>query len=111
MGDSKIKTYIKGLGFCGFGAGANTAEVDVKDGKVLRIRPMRYDKKYTKEELNAWKLEAKGKTFHVPMKSQIPPLSLVYKKRVYSPNRILYPMKREDWDPNGERNPQNRGKS
>ncbi len=26
-------------------------------------------------------------------------------------NRILYPMKRVDWDPNGERNPQNRGKS
>jgi len=29
----------------------------------------------------------------------------------YSPNRILYPLKRVDWDPNGERNPQNRGKS
>ena len=26
-------------------------------------------------------------------------------------NRLLYPMKRVDWDPNGERNPQNRGKS
>ena len=41
----------------------------------------------------------------------LPPLSLGYKKRVYSPNRILRPMKRVDWDPNGERNPQNRGKS
>jgi trimethylamine-N-oxide reductase (cytochrome c) len=37
--------------------------------------------------------------------------SLAYKKRVYSPNRILYPLKRVDWDPGGERNPQNRGKS
>ena len=34
-----------------------------------------------------------------------------YKKRTYSPNRIKYPLKRVDWDPNGERNPQNRGKS
>jgi hypothetical protein len=39
------------------------------------------------------------------------PFSLAYKKRVYSPNRIKYPLKRVDWDPNGERNPQNRGKS
>ena len=34
---------------------------------------------------------------------------MAYKKRVYSPNRILYPLKRVDWDPDGERNPQNRG--
>ena len=34
-----------------------------------------------------------------------------YKKRTYSPNRVKYPLKRVDWDPNGERNPQNRGKS
>ncbi len=39
------------------------------------------------------------------------PFSLAYKKRTYSPNRIKYPLKRVDWDPNGERNPQNRGKS
>ena len=43
------------------------------------------------------------------MKTLIPPLSLGYKKRVYSPNRVLYPLKRVDWDPDGERNPQNRG--
>ena len=35
------------------------------------------------------------------MKTLIPPFSLAYKKRVYSSNRILYPMKRVDWDPNG----------
>ncbi len=45
------------------------------------------------------------------LKSLIPPYTLGYKNRVYSPNRILYPLKRVDWDPNGERNPQNRGKS
>ena len=30
---------------------------------------------------------------------------------VYSPDRLLYPMKRVDFDPDGERNPQNRGTS
>ena len=45
------------------------------------------------------------------MKSLPSPFSLAYKKRAYSPNRIKYPLKRVDWDPNGERNPQNRGKS
>ncbi len=30
---------------------------------------------------------------------------------MYSPNRIKYPLKRVDWDPNGDRNTQNRGKS
>ena len=30
---------------------------------------------------------------------------------IYSPNRLLYPMKRVDCDPNGERNIQNRGVS
>jgi trimethylamine-N-oxide reductase (cytochrome c) len=45
------------------------------------------------------------------MKSLIPPLSLGYKNRVYSPNRILYPLKRVDWDPQGNRNTEKRGKS
>ena len=30
---------------------------------------------------------------------------------VYSPDRLLYPMKRVDFDPDGNRNTQNRGKS
>jgi trimethylamine-N-oxide reductase (cytochrome c) len=45
------------------------------------------------------------------MQSLVSPLCLGYKKRIYSPNRILYPMKRADFDPKGERNLQNRGKS
>ena len=45
------------------------------------------------------------------MKTLIPPYSLAYKKRVYSPARIRYPMMRVDFDPDGERNPQNRGVS
>ncbi len=48
--------------------------------------------------------------FH-PSNLLVPPHGTAYKKRIYSPNRILYPLKRVDWDPKGERNPQNRGKS
>ncbi len=63
------------------------------------------------EERRPWKIEARGKVFEPGEKTMIPPLSISYKKRIYSKNRILHPMKRVDWDPNGERNPQNRGKS
>jgi len=45
------------------------------------------------------------------MKELLPPHSIGYKKRVYSPNRVLHPLKRADWDPNGKRNTDNRGKS
>ncbi len=105
------KSVIKCLGFCGFGMGANITEVDVKDGRVARIRPLHYDQLYTPEELNAWKIEARGHVLEPGMKSYPPPLSVAYKTRTYSPNRIPYPLKRVDWDPNGERNTQNRGTS
>ena len=36
---------------------------------------------------------------------------LTERNRLYSEDRILYPLKRVDWDPNGERNIKNRGKS
>ncbi|MDP2916906.1 MAG: molybdopterin-dependent oxidoreductase, partial [Dehalococcoidia bacterium] len=106
-----IKQCIKGIGFSGCAHDGNTAVIDVRGGKIVRIRPLHYDWKYDPKDFNPWKFEVRGKTFEPPMKTLIPPLSLGYKKRIYSPNRILYPMKRADWDPSGERNPQNRGKS
>jgi len=105
------EAFVIGLGFCGCFCGSNTAVTDVKDGKIVRIRPLHYDWKYKPEEFNPWKLEVRGKTFEPPLNSLLPPFSLGYKKRVYSPNRVMYPLKRVDWDPNGERNPQNRGNS
>src|SRR3990170_3728798 len=107
----KEKTYIKGLGFCGNGIDGQLTAVDVKDGKIIRLRPLRYDWKYKPSEFRPWKIEARGKVYEPPMKTLPPPLALAYKKRVYSANRILYPLKRVDFDPNGERNIQNRGKS
>lgn len=83
--------------------------IDVKNGKIIRIRPLHFDEKYSLEHIQPWKINARGKTFHSHLKSLPYAFQTGYKKRVYSKNRILYPLKRVDWDPNGERNPQNRG--
>ena len=105
------KTIVKGLGFCANAAGSNASEIDVKAGKIVRIRPLHYDRKYKPEEFRPWKIEARGTVFKPSMKTLLSPLSLCYKKRIYSPNRILYPLKRVDFDPNGDRHIENRGKS
>jgi anaerobic selenocysteine-containing dehydrogenase len=108
---STERTVIKGTCLSSFGDNSNVACVDVKDDKIVRIRPLHYDWKYKPESFNPWKFEAHGKTFIPPLKAMVPPHGTGYKKRVYSPNRILYPIKRVDWDPKGQRNPQNRGVS
>ena len=105
------KTVVKALALVGYTGGGNTCAVDVKDGRIVRVRPLHYDWKYTKEEIKSWKIRKNGKTLESPMKALPCPYSVAYKKRAYSPNRIKYPLKRVDWDPNGQRNPQNRGKS
>jgi len=107
----KVTTTIKTMGFCGPCSASEPAEVDVYDDRILRIRPFSYVQHAGEEGLKTWTIKARGKEFSSAEKSEITPFALATKHRVYSPNRILYPMKRVDWDPRGERNPQNRGKS
>jgi molybdopterin guanine dinucleotide-containing S/N-oxide reductase-like protein len=107
----KEETFVRTLSLMGIMGGGAEGMVDVKNGRIIRVRPLHYDWKYTREEMNPWKFERNGKTLEPLMKSLPPPFNIAYKKRAYSPNRIKYPLKRVDWDPNGERNPQNRGKS
>ena len=109
MGKTSDKTVYKTTGWCGFGSGSNTAAVDVKDGRIARIRPLHLDDKYTEDEINPWSLEVRGHTLTSGLSTTLPPMAIGYKKRVYSKNRVPFPLKRVDWDPNGERNPQNRG--
>lgn len=112
MGNTRgDKTVLRSLGLGGLYGGGAEGMVDVKDGKILRVRPFRFDWKYDRANVRTWKLQRNGKTLEPNWKSLPSPFSLAYKKRVYSPNRIKYPLIRVDWDPNGERNPQNRGKS
>jgi len=81
--------------------------VDVKGGKILRITPVEFDA----EDAEPWTIHARGKSFTPPRKTTISPHTLAWKSMVYSKDRILYPMKRVDFDPNGERNTRNRGTS
>ncbi len=111
--DNGEKSVVKGQSFSDFApiADGNPTIVDVKDGKIIRMRPLHYDWKYDPKNFRPWKMEVRGQSFEPSMKGLIPPYALGYKKRVFSPNRILYPLKRVDWDPKGERNSRNRGKS
>jgi len=108
---SKEKSFAKGLSLMGFSVDGNVSVIDVKNGKIVRIRPLHFDWQYDRKEFNPWKMEAHGQAFEPSVKTLIPPFNVAYKKRVYSPNRILYPLKRVDWDPDGDRNTENRGKS
>ena len=83
------------------------AFVYVRDGKILRVTPIDFDAK----DARPWTIAARGKSFTPPRKTTIMPFSLMFKSMVYSPDRLLYPMKRIDFDPSGERIPQNRGVS
>ncbi len=110
--DVKGTPIVKGLGFDSFGMGTNACYGRHRRGERqdhCASARCHFDEHYTPEELNAWKIEARGQVFEPGFKTHMSPLSLCYKKRVYSKNRIPYPMKRVDWDPDGERNPQNRG--
>jgi molybdopterin guanine dinucleotide-containing S/N-oxide reductase-like protein len=81
--------------------------VDVKDGKILRMTPIEFEE----EDAAPWTIEARGKRFTPPRKTTISPHSLAWKSMIYSPDRLLYPMKRVDFDPKGRRNRRNRGTS
>ena len=105
------KRVLKAASLMGPSAGLPTVVESDKDGKITRIRPFYYDENHDWDSKNPWKIEAHGSSFEPPHHSLPASYYLTYKKRVYSNNRVRYPLKRVDWDPNGERNPQNRGKS
>ncbi|MEM2954142.1 MAG: molybdopterin-dependent oxidoreductase [Candidatus Bathyarchaeia archaeon] len=108
-----MMSFYKLLGLDGIARGGNLVRVDVEAGRIIRIVPVHYDEQYKPEELESvrWRVDARGKTFESGMKELVAPFALVYKNRVYSPNRVRYPLKRIDWNPKGDRHPENRGKS
>jgi molybdopterin guanine dinucleotide-containing S/N-oxide reductase-like protein len=81
--------------------------VYVKEGKIVRITPIEFDG----SDAKPWTIMARGKIFTPPRKTTASPYTLAWKSLIYSPDRLLYPMKRIDFDPNGERNCHNRGVS
>jgi len=89
---------------CGQGG---PVHVDVNDGKIIRVRPLVFDD----TDAPSWEIEARGQKFVPLRKVCLPAYSLTERARAYSNDRIKYPMVRVDFDPNGERHPENRGKS
>lgn len=81
--------------------------VYVKDGKIVRLTPISFEE--VEAEEGSWTISARGRTFRPPPQTSINPHGLANKSTIYSKDRLLYPMKRVDFDPNGNRNTQNRG--
>jgi len=81
--------------------------VHVKDGKIIRVRPLMVDE----NDLKPWTITARGREFSPPKKLTVEPYCLIEKTRVYADERIKYPFKRVDFDPKGDRHPETRGKS
>ena len=82
--------------------------VHVKDGKITRIRPLVFDE----NDPQPWTIEAHGKKFSPYPKACIAGFTFTERERIYSEERIKYPMKRVDFDPkNKNRHTENRGKS
>jgi trimethylamine-N-oxide reductase (cytochrome c) len=79
------KTVIKSLSQCSFAVNGDPSQLDVKDGKIVRIRPLHYDSRYSKERIKPWKIEKNGQVLEPLMKSVIAPYQLAYKKRVILP--------------------------
>jgi len=79
--------------------------VYVKDDKIIRITPIEFDD----EDAPPWTINARGESFTPPRKTTVSPHTLSWKSMIYSEDRLLYPMKRVDFDPNGDRNIKNRG--
>ena len=79
--------------------------VYVKNGRIIRITPIDFDE----TDGSSWTINARGRSFTPQRKGTVSPFVLGLKSLIYSKDRLLYPMKRIDFDPEKERNCQNRG--
>lgn len=81
--------------------------VYVKSGKIIRMTPM----DLADDDPPPWTIRAKGHIFSPPRRMTIGTHGSGWKALIYSKDRNLRPMRRVDFDPDGERNIRNRGKS
>ncbi len=81
--------------------------VDVEDGKIVRIMPLELDA----GDGPSWTIKARGREFTPPRRTTLSPWTAGHKSTIYSPKRILTPLKRVDFDPKGDRNMHTRGES
>lgn len=81
--------------------------VFVRDGRIIRTTPI----DLAADDPESWTIHARGRSFTPRRQATVNVHALSMKSVVYSERRLKYPMKRVDFDPDGDRNPQNRGKS
>jgi len=81
--------------------------VYVKNGKMTHVEPLELGP----DDAESWVIEARGRKFSPSRVAKLSEYALTERSRTYAPNRILYPLKRVDFDPKGDRKPENRGKS
>ncbi len=79
----------------GSGGPCTPAWVHVKNGKIIRVRPIQM----TEDEAKPWKFSARGKVFEPPKRLTIDPLYQSFRRWVYSPKRVNYPLKRVGFTP------------
>ena len=79
--------------------------VYVEDGVITRMRPIIFDE----TDAASWTIDARGKKYTPPRKTTLQSWEVPERQRVYN-NRIHYPMRRKNFDPNGDRHPELRGK-
>jgi len=87
------------------GTNGGVVYVYVKNGKIIRVTPI----DLTDEDAESYTITARGQKFSPPRRSTVAPYAIGWKSLVYSKDRLLYPMKRVDFNVNGERNFANRG--
>ena len=81
--------------------------VYVKDGKIVRMRPIIFDDKV---DAPSWSIKARAENSLLPEK---PPSNLMKSRKGPESTRKTgsnIPLKRKHFDPNGERHPELRGK-
>jgi len=82
-------------------------QVYVRDGRIVRVRPLVLDD----TDAASWTIAVGDKNFSPLRKACVAPFTTGEKARIYSGARIKYPLQRVDFDPDGDRHPENRGKS
>ena len=67
------RTVVRALALGGLLGGCDPACVDVKDGKIVRVRPMHFDWKYKRTTFNSWKFERNGQVLESNFKGMPSP--------------------------------------
>ena len=81
--------------------------VDVKGGRIVRTLPI----DLRDDDPPSWRVSARGRSFAPLRRATVSPHALSLKSLVYSPRRLLYPMKRMGFDPRGDRRTAQRGRA